>query len=99
MTVIILALHITPRDMLTLPQILFVVLSAIIPLGVAWRLLSKRPSAKPSFRSVAILVLGDIGRSPRMMYHAESFAKLHFETFLIGYEGPSLSASVFMSES
>jgi len=22
-----------------------------------------------------------------MMYHAESFAKLHFETFLIGYEG------------
>ena len=80
--------------MFTLPQLLFVVLSVIIPLGVAWRLLSKRPSAKPSFRSVAILVLGDIGRSPRMMYHAESFAKLHFETYLIGYEGSSLSTSV-----
>ena len=26
-----------------------------------------------------------------MMYHAESFAKLHFETFLIGYEGLSIS--------
>ncbi|KAH8992081.1 hypothetical protein EDB92DRAFT_1859717, partial [Lactarius akahatsu] len=59
----------------TLPQILSAILSAILPLGVAWRLLSKRPSSKPSLRS------------PRMMYHAESFAKLHFETFLIGYEG------------
>ncbi|KAH9075745.1 hypothetical protein EDB83DRAFT_1813982 [Lactarius deliciosus] len=73
--------------MLTLPQILSAILSAILPLGVAWRLLSKRPSNKPSLRSVAILVLGDIGRSPRMMYHAESLAKLHFETFLIGYGG------------
>ena len=76
--------------MLTLPQILAAILS-IIPLCVAWRLLSKRPSNKPCLRSVAILVLGDIGRSPRMMYHAESFAKLHFETFLIGYEGPSVT--------
>ena len=33
-----------------------------------------------------------------MMYHAESFAKLHFETFLIGYEGPSLSTLVLISE-
>jgi beta-1,4-mannosyltransferase len=78
--------------MLTL--ILSAILSAVILLGVAWRLQSKRPSSKPSLRSVAILVLGDIGRSPRMMYHAESFAKLHFETFLIGYEGPSISALV-----
>ena len=83
--------------MLSLPQLLSV-LFAIIPLGVAWQLLSKRPSSKPSLRSVAILVLGDIGRSPRMMYHAESFAKLHFETFLIGYEGSSLSTLVFIPE-
>ena len=91
-----LAPHYT-RDMLSLPQLLSVLL-AIIPLGVAWRLLSKRPSSKPSLRSVAILVLGDIGRSPRMMYHAESFAKLHFETFLIGYEGSFLSTLVFIPE-
>ena len=77
--------------MITLPQILTAILTGIIPLGVAWRLLTKRPPSKPSLRSVAILVLGDIGRSPRMMYHAESFAKLHFETFLIGYEGLSIS--------
>ncbi|KAG1889273.1 glycosyltransferase family 33 protein [Suillus subluteus] len=41
----------------------------------------------PKLRSVAILVLGDVGRSPRMMYHAESFAKLEFDTYLIGYKG------------
>ncbi|KAF9229756.1 glycosyltransferase family 33 protein [Gyrodon lividus] len=40
---------------------------------------------RPRFRSVAIIVLGDVGRSPRMMYHAESFAKLEFSTYLIGY--------------
>ena len=40
-------------------------------------------------RSVAIVVLGDIGRSPRMMYHAESFASTGFETYLIGYAGES----------
>lgn len=41
----------------------------------------------PKLRSVAIIVLGDVGRSPRMMYHAESFAKLGFSTYLIGYRG------------
>ncbi|KAG2370324.1 glycosyltransferase family 33 protein [Suillus spraguei] len=50
----------------------------------------------PKLRSVAILVLGDVGRSPRMMYHAESFAKLGFDTYLIGYKGskpiPSLTS-------
>jgi beta-1,4-mannosyltransferase len=44
----------------------------------------KRP---PKLRSVAVIVLGDVGRSPRMMYHAESFAKLGFDTYLIGYRG------------
>jgi hypothetical protein len=39
-------------------------------------------------RSIAILVLGDIGRSPRMMYHAQSFAQHGFHTHLIGYGGP-----------
>jgi len=46
-----------------------------------------RVRRRPRLRSVAILVLGDIGRSPRMMYHAESFAKLGFRTYLIGYKG------------
>ncbi|KAI0079046.1 glycosyltransferase family 33 protein [Panus rudis PR-1116 ss-1] len=51
-----------------------------------WYLIT-RPKRRPALRSVAILVLGDIGRSPRMMYHAESFAENEFETYLIGNKG------------
>ena len=54
---------------------------------ITWRLVTSHRHDKPLLRSVAILVLGDIGRSPRMMYHAESFAKNGYETFLIGYAG------------
>jgi hypothetical protein len=50
-----------------------------------WR--TSRPRKHHSLRSVAILVLGDIGRSPRMMYHAQSFAQNNFVTNLIGYGG------------
>ncbi|TFK76660.1 mannosyltransferase [Pluteus cervinus] len=45
------------------------------------------PRDSHSVRSVAVLVLGDIGRSPRMMYHAESFAENAFITEVIGYGG------------
>ncbi|KAH9947404.1 mannosyltransferase [Amylocystis lapponica] len=55
-------------------------------LWAIWRFFST-PTQRPSLRSVAILVLGDIGRSPRMMYHAETFATMGFETYLIGYSG------------
>ncbi|KAF7986156.1 hypothetical protein HWV62_38534 [Athelia sp. TMB] len=48
----------------------------------------------PALRTVAILVLGDIGRSPRMMYHAESFATNNYETFLIGYGGSKPSPTL-----
>ncbi len=41
----------------------------------------------PRLRSAAVLVLGDIGRSPRMMYHSESLAKSGFETYVIGNQG------------
>ncbi|KAH4179283.1 chitobiosyldiphosphodolichol beta-mannosyltransferase [Parastagonospora nodorum] len=37
-------------------------------------------------RTVQILVLGDIGRSPRMQYHALSIAKHGGRVFLIGYQ-------------
>jgi beta-1,4-mannosyltransferase len=46
-----------------------------------------KPRKRVSLRSVVILVLGDIGRSPRMMYHAQSFAENDFTTNLIGYGG------------
>lgn len=53
---------------------------------LVWRLNATRKD-KPSRHTVAILVLGDIGRSPRMMYHAESFAQNGFMTYLVGYGG------------
>ena len=37
--------------------------------------------------SVQILALGDIGRSPRMQYHAMSIAKHGGHVDLIGYQG------------
>ena len=46
------------------------------------RVVSRRPQRK---NSVLILVLGDMGRSPRMMYHASSFARHDWETVLLGY--------------
>jgi beta-1,4-mannosyltransferase len=40
-------------------------------------------------RTVQVVVLGDIGRSPRMQYHALSIAKHGGRVFLIGYQGTS----------
>jgi beta-1,4-mannosyltransferase len=37
--------------------------------------------------SVQILVLGDIGRSPRMQYHALSIARHGGHVDFIGYQG------------
>ncbi|PSN54085.1 hypothetical protein C0J52_03079 [Blattella germanica] len=36
---------------------------------------------------VSVVVLGDIGRSPRMQYHSLSFAKEGYDVDVIGYEG------------
>src|SRR5271170_2954560 len=44
-------------------------------------------SKRPVKRTIAIIVLGDIGRSPRVMYHAQSFSNISFSTFIIGYSG------------
>ena len=67
----------------------FILLTALSGFCVlAWTVYAY-PRPRPALRSVAILVLGDIGRSPRMMYHAESFATNKFLTYLIGYGGES----------
>jgi len=50
--------------------------------------ISSRYLRRPArMRSVVVFVLGDVGRSPRMMYHAESFANNGFETYIVGYRG------------
>lgn len=44
-------------------------------------------------KSALVLALGDIGRSPRMMYHADSFARHEYSTTLVGYtETPPISS-------
>jgi hypothetical protein len=54
---------------------------------------SENPNAPSESRnpkvatSVQVLVLGDIGRSPRMQYHAISIAKNGGQVDLIGYRG------------
>ncbi|XP_063445577.1 chitobiosyldiphosphodolichol beta-mannosyltransferase-like [Mytilus trossulus] len=44
--------------------------------------------------SVCIVVLGDLGRSPRMLYHTSSFAKEGFHVDLVGYGGSKLPDSI-----
>lgn len=64
------------------------VVPVLLLLLLSWRLvILLRPNNQHGMRSVAIIVLGDVGRSPRMMYHAESFASNGFMTYLIGYDG------------
>jgi beta-1,4-mannosyltransferase len=48
------------------------------------------PSEKSADVTVQIVVLGDIGRSPRMQYHALSIAKHGGHVYLIGYHGELL---------
>jgi beta-1,4-mannosyltransferase len=48
------------------------------------------PLAFKQGRTVQVVVLGDIGRSPRMQYHALSIAKHGGRVFLIGYQGACL---------
>ena len=48
---------------------------------------SKRADGTRLAPSVQVLVLGDIGRSPRMQYHALSIAQHGGSVQLIGYVG------------
>jgi len=41
----------------------------------------------PKSRRVAVLVLGDVGRSPRMQNHAVSLATAGWDVDLIGFKG------------
>lgn len=49
----------------------------------------RRPAASQQL-TVALVVLGDIGRSPRMMYHAHSLAAHGARTLVIAYRGSAL---------
>ncbi|ODN82904.1 hypothetical protein L202_01155 [Cryptococcus amylolentus CBS 6039] len=76
----------------------FITLPPVIFLLSLYRRVSTRPSRK---HTATVLVLGDIGRSPRMMYHADSFAKNQWATYVVGYENtapiPSLLENQLVS--
>ena len=46
---------------------------------------------------ICILVLGDIGRSPRMQYHALSCAKAGYQVDLVGFGGICVILAIFNS--
>ena len=68
-------------------------LIALIIFTITFRLLSiyvqKRSVSMGlnTSKSVILLVLGDIGRSPRMQYHALSFAQNGWAVNFVGYNG------------
>ncbi|KAG4302470.1 hypothetical protein PCANB_001313 [Pneumocystis canis] len=53
---------------------------------------------KTSKRSICLVVLGDLGRSPRMQYHALSLAQHGFEVDLVGYRGSFVFPVVYKSK-
>ncbi|KAJ8251025.1 hypothetical protein GJAV_G00216290 [Gymnothorax javanicus] len=67
---------------------------ACIFLG-AWR--SRASKGLPN-RSVCVLVLGDIGRSPRMQYHAISLSKRGYNVSFIGFLGTKPHQDVLGNE-
>ncbi|KAJ3189365.1 mannosyltransferase [Gaertneriomyces sp. JEL0708] len=71
--------------------ILSLIVGSIV-LAVLVYLRSKQLDGKKS--RVVVLVLGDIGRSPRMQYHAVSLAKAGKEVYLVGYSGTEPIQSV-----
>lgn len=54
---------------------------------------AKQQTSAPAV-SVTIVVLGDIGHSPRMQYHAQSIAKHGGRVNIVGYLGESLTLLV-----
>ncbi|TNY22884.1 mannosyltransferase [Rhodotorula diobovata] len=71
--------------MLGLDSFVATLLGGVSLLLVLRRLRSSRPSLTP--KSVALVVLGDIGRSPRMLYHATSLASNGYTTHIVAYRG------------
>lgn len=68
---------------LTWPPVLLVLVAGLLWLSV--RALRRRDAGTE--RRVCVLVLGDVGRSPRMQYHALSLSKHGYAVTFVGYLG------------
>jgi beta-1,4-mannosyltransferase len=58
---------------------------------------SSSSAASPCARHAVVMVLGDVGRSPRMQYHALSLARMdpQLRVSLLGYEGERCVPDVY----
>ncbi|KAI9637249.1 glycosyl transferases group 1-domain-containing protein [Dioszegia hungarica] len=78
----------SPSDLsLISPQTLLLVMALfVLPYVSFFFLLHRHLATKPArFGSAIVLVLGDFGRSPRMMYHAKSLVGHGWETVVVAY--------------
>jgi beta-1,4-mannosyltransferase len=62
-------------------------LAVIVCLSIPLLLLYVLPFSHKKAKRVAVLVLGDVGRSPRMQNHAVSLARAGWQVDLIGNRG------------
>ena len=58
----------------------FSIVSVVILLALKWR-------SETGATIVSVVVLGDIGRSPRMQYHTVAMAQFGFQVDLVGFAG------------
>jgi len=61
--------------------------------------LSQKPDTTGDKPNVLLLVLGDIGRSPRMQYHALSLAENNYNVDFVGYKGSEPMKTISASKS
>ncbi|TPX39027.1 chitobiosyldiphosphodolichol beta-mannosyltransferase [Synchytrium endobioticum] len=81
------------RNAMTTMLIAFVLVLPIPILAVLLYSLKRRSKA-PDKSVIALLVLGDLGHSPRMQYHAISLARSFAKVYLIGYKQSRLAQEI-----
>ncbi|KAK9895940.1 glycosyltransferase family 33 protein [Cystobasidium minutum MCA 4210] len=72
---------------MTITGILGYALATLLPLLLLLNAYCRSRAANAPSKSVAVIVLGDIGRSPRMMYHAQSLSQARYKVLLVGFAG------------
>ncbi|XP_060116831.1 chitobiosyldiphosphodolichol beta-mannosyltransferase [Heteronotia binoei] len=71
-------------------------LGGVLLLLLLWR--RARPSGSETSLAAAVVVLGDLGRSPRMQYHALSLARRGFRVAFLGYAGTKPHSDILHNE-
>ena len=58
----------------------------------------KQKKERQELPVVVVVVLGDLGRSPRMGYHVTSLRKEGFRVVFVGYKGSNLDPNILQDE-